>query len=127
MVTPAPKVVVCAMRSGFTLIETLVALVLFQFGMLAVAATSAVAARDLAVAQRIARAQSLARHRVELLRAMACSATGADSVTAANGLREFWHVESLGPRRLITDSVDFALPRGRRGHVVMRASALCAP
>lgn len=115
------------MRSGFTLIETIVALVLFQFGMLALAGTSAVVARDLAAAQRSLRAQSLARNRVELLRAGPCPSPVRGSATIPGGLRENWSVEAAGPRRAIVDSVDFALPRGRRGHVVLRSAVMCAP
>ena len=60
---------------GFTLIEVLIALVIFEFGMLALAATSAVAARDLGVANRRMKANAIARNRVELLRADACRPT----------------------------------------------------
>lgn len=112
------------MRSGFTLIETLVALVLFQFGMLAVTAAAAVAARDLATAQRMVRAQSTARERVELLRARVCPDIAAGT-HQSDGLVEYWAIESLAAHRVLRDSVAFTLPRGRKGHVVLRAYALC--
>lgn len=114
------------MRKGFTLIEAIVALVLFAFGMLALAATSAIAARDLAVANRSMRAQALARHRVELLRASACPTPGTGSAQAAGGLREFWRVDAAGPLRVVSDSVDFMLPGARRGNIVRRAWTVCA-
>jgi prepilin-type N-terminal cleavage/methylation domain-containing protein len=114
------------MRSAFTLVEVLVALVIFAFGMLALAATSAVTARDFAAATLGVRAQSLARNRVELMRAAPCPAAAAGSAAAGRGVTEFWRVDADGARRLLSDSVVFSLPRGRRGHVVHRASLLCA-
>lgn len=114
------------MRSGFTLIETLVALVLLEVGMLALAATSAVAARDLTFAHRSVRAQTLARNRVELLWASACSAPGSGQASVA-GFAESWRVDTEGERRRITTSVDFAVPGGRQRQVVMDAAAICIP
>jgi Tfp pilus assembly protein PilV len=116
----------CAVRKAFTLIEVLVALVLFEVGMLALAATSAMAARDLAAANLSVRALAVARNRVELLRASGCPAPGAGDVQAG-GLKEFWRVDAAGPLRIISDSVDFRLPRARRGSHVRRAWTVCAP
>ena len=115
------------MRSGFTLVETLVALLLFQIGMLAVAATGAVAARDVAIARRTALARDLARNRVEALRSTACGVTGsgAGSAESAAGVTEHWRVVASGSGRAIVDSVAFALPAGRRGSVVIRGATLC--
>jgi prepilin-type N-terminal cleavage/methylation domain-containing protein len=114
-------------RNGFTLIEVLVALVLFEFGMLALAASSAVAARDLAAANLSARAQTLARNRVELLRGAGCPAPGGGDAHVPRGMREFWRVAASGQLRIISDSVEFMLPRARPAHVVSRAWAVCAP
>jgi prepilin-type N-terminal cleavage/methylation domain-containing protein len=112
------------MRRGFTLIETLVALVLFQIGMLAVAASGAVAARDVATARRIAWARDLARNRVEALRAAACAAPSQGSAGIIGGA-EHWSVTPAGDAREIVDSVSFALPAGRFGFVVVRGAILC--
>lgn len=111
-------------RPGFTLVETLVALVLLQIGMLAVAGTGAVAARELAIARRTALAAEVARNRVETLRAGACTASGRGSASA-NGLVESWSVVADGSTRAIVDSVEFPLPGGRRGVQVARAALLC--
>ena len=113
------------LRPAFTLVETLVALVLLQIGMLAVAATGAVAARELAIARRTALATAAARNRVEALRGTACSGATAGSVTA-DGMVEAWRVTADGSTRSIVDSVEFALPDGRRGRHVIRAAVLCA-
>ena len=112
------------MRPAFTLIEVLVAMVLFEFGMLALAATSAVTARSFGVAVRRARAQSVAAARVEQLRAGACAVTlpGRASHT---GFTESWRVDAIGRRRLIEDSVEIVLPRARRASVVRRAWTVC--
>lgn len=116
-----------AMRSGFTLIETIVALVLFQFGLLAIAAVSAVAARDIAAMQKSARALALARNRVELFRASACPTPTTGQASLPGNVNEFWVIEARGTLRLISDSVTFVLPGGRPGSSVVRASAICAP
>ena len=115
------------MRCGFTLIETLVALVVLEFAMLALAAASAVAARDLAIAHRSVRAQSLARNRVELLWATACSTPPNGTATPTDGFTERWSVETVGDRKDIAVSVEFALPSRRSGRVALSTSALCHP
>ena len=113
------------MRRGFTLVETLVALLLLQIGLLAVVAVSAVAARDLAVARRTDRAQVLARNRLERLAGSPCPAVGRATLALPGGYEEHWRVDSVGGHRAISDSVTFALPRGRAGRVVLRGAALC--
>lgn len=114
------------MRSGFSLVEVVIALVIFQFGMLALTAVSAVSARDVATANRIVRARMLARNRVELLRAGACPAAVVGSATAPGGVTEVWRVEAAGATRIISDSVAFPMPGGREGNQVFRAWAMCA-
>lgn len=113
------------MRDGFTLIEVLIALVIFEFGMLALAATSAVAARDLAEANHRMRAQAIASNRVEQLRAGACELSSAGGAETRGRLKEFWWVEAVGSRRIIADSVEFPSIRGRRSSLVLRGWMLC--
>ena len=116
------------MRKGFTLVETLVALLLFEIGMLAVAATGAMAARDLATARRTAAARDVARNRIETLRASACIAVGVSQGSAeAAGITEHWRVIAAGASREIIDSVVYTLPAGRRATLVLRGAALCEP
>ncbi len=113
------------MRRGFTLVETLVALVLVQFGLLAVAAASALAARELAVATRSAQARDVARERIELLRLGACGGDAVGSrVTVA--LTEHWSVRGTPVHRIIRDSVAYRLPAGREGRLVVEQIVLCA-
>ena len=113
------------MRRGFTLLEVLVALVLLEFGMLALMVASAVAARDLGVATRRIRAQWLASDRVERLRAAACATAQSGQATAPGAMTETWDVQVIGARRIITDSVEMRLPNARRSSVVVRAWMLC--
>lgn len=115
------------MRRGFTLIETLVALILLEVGMLALAATTAVAARDLTIAHRSVRAQSLARNRVERLWATACSLPVSGSETVAGGFVESWSVAIAGDQRTITVAVEFALPRGKSRRLALRTATICRP
>ena len=112
------------MRRGFTLVETLVALVLVQFGLLAVAAASGIAARDMATATRISRARDAAQERIELLRPNACHATVAGSV-AAVAWDEHWSVRGDSVVRILRDSVEYRLPGGRSGRIVLEHAVLC--
>lgn len=115
------------MRAGFTLIEAMVALVLFQIAALALAATSAVAARDLAVAHRHARAHAMAVERVALLKAGACAGAMSGSSLHPGGFEERWTVIAAGQARTVTDSVSFDLPGRRRGAAVARGAEICPP
>ena len=113
------------MRRGFTLVETLVALVLVQFGLLAVAAASALAARELAVATRTARARDIARERIELLRIAACAANAEGSRVTLEWT-EHWAVRGATSYRVVRDSVSYPLPAGREGRLVLEHIVLCA-
>ena len=113
-------------RSGFTLVETVVALLLLQLGMLALAATAGVAARDLADTLVRRRGLAIARSRVDELRSIACASPGAGARTRRGGMVESWRVDAAGRARSVTDSVSVLLSRGRRGAVVARAWVLCS-
>lgn len=112
------------MRRGFTLVEVLVALVLVQFGLLAVAATSAIAARHVAIASRAAHARDVARERLESLRWTACSG-GSDGSRVTVELSEHWSVRGADGWRSVRDSVEYSLPAGRRGRLVLEQLVLC--
>lgn len=103
------------------------ALLLLQFGLLALVALSAVASQDLAKANRQARAHALARRRVEMLRAIPCTAPSAGHSQWPGGLEEAWEVKAIGSTRLIIESVDMQLPRGRRASHMLRVWMLCPP
>lgn len=117
------------MRRGSSLLEALLALVLLEFGLLALAAATAVAARDLATANRRVQALTLARSRVETLRSAVCDAAAAQSWSGYHswhfGIDEHWQVSATGDVRLIVDSVVMALPAGRSASHVLRGWELC--
>ena len=112
------------MRQGFTLIETIVALVLLQFAILAFSGTIAVAGRDFTLARHAAAAHALARNRVAQLRANPCAPAGSGAATAGI-MQEWWRVETQGPRRIITDSVQFPRSGGRVGVAIARGFTWC--
>lgn len=114
------------MRKGFTLIEVLVALILFEIGMLALAGVAAVAARDLAFANRSVRAQNIARNRLESLTA-GCPAAAEGRTELAGGFTETWRVEADYSLRRLSATVGFPLAGGRVGKVALTTLAFCAP
>lgn len=116
-----------AHRRGFTLVETIVALVLLQIAMFALAATAAVAARDLSDALARRRALAVARNRTDGLRATSCLSGGAGIQSLPGGMLEHWRVEATGVARAITDSVTVPLTRGHKTAAVSRAWVLCGP
>jgi prepilin-type N-terminal cleavage/methylation domain-containing protein len=115
------------MRHGFTLVEVLVALIIFQIAMLALAGTTAVAARDLTTAHRGSRAQILARNRTELHRARICPAPAMARVIHPGGYTETWTIEAVQSLRRIVVTVEFPLPGNRIGRASASGSTLCAP
>ena len=77
----APK---AAYRSGFTVVEVLLALMLLVVGMLALASTAAWTTRSVADASRVTRAVSAASSELELLLGRACRGDGT-GVTIESG------------------------------------------
>jgi len=115
------------MRNGFSLVEALVALALFQIAMLALAATTIVAARDIGSATRRSRALTIAAQRVEQMRLTACRDTpGLGALSVGGGYREHWRIDGAAIRSL-SDSVTFPQPTGRESWVTARADVLCQP
>jgi len=112
--------------SGFTLIETIVALVLLQIAMLALAATAGVAARDLSDALVRRRAFAIATNRAERLRPQACISPSSGVNHPGPGMMESWWITEVGRARGVTDSVSVALTRGGRTAAVVRVWVLCA-
>ena len=112
-------------RAGFTLVETLVALVLLELGVLALVATAGTAARDFAEATALRRAHTMARNRAESMLATACGASGGGSVAAGAGIAEAWRIEATGQSRVVIASASVRLPRGRRAAIEARAWTIC--
>jgi prepilin-type N-terminal cleavage/methylation domain-containing protein len=111
-------------RSGFTLVEVLVAIVLIDAGLLALVAGSAVLVRQAAEVRARSTALHAASNRIQSLGALPCAvATGSAGVTPA--LREEWSVALLANNvRELLDRVTFTA--GRDTHtVVLRTRLPC--
>ena len=113
-------------RIGYTLIETIVAILIFSAGGLALAAGSAVIARTMAVNGRRESATRLAASRLEQIRSSCEGATnGADSVA---GVRVRWNVAQNGGNGGVTSAatvtVTYSTPAGARSET-FRVSFAC--
>jgi type II secretion system protein I len=99
-------------RSGFTLIELMVALMVFVVGVLAVASSSTVVMTMVGGSQRRTIAAVVAETRFERLRAMSCTAHANGNATT-RGVRETWTVVPLVYADDVTVAVTFASCGGR--------------
>ena len=99
-------------RSGFTLIELMVALMVFVVGVLAVASSSTVVMTMIGGSQRRTIAAVVAESRLERLRAMSCTAH-ANGNTTTRGVRETWAVVPLINADDVTVVVTFPSSGGR--------------
>ena len=99
-------------RSGFTLIELMVALMVFVVGVLAVASSSTVVMTMIGGSQRRTIAAVVAESRVERLRAMSCTAH-ANGNTTTRGVRETWTVVPLINADDVTVVITFPSSGGR--------------
>jgi len=102
-----------AARSGYTLIETIMAVLLFTLGGLALASTSAVIGRGLNADAIRERAERIATSRLEIIRAECRGATP--------GREEFgqidseWSVTFPAPSQVsVVESVSYITDKGRR-------------
>lgn len=100
-------------RAGFTLVELMVAMLMFTLGMLAMASTSAVVIRQMGDAGRMSVAANVARSRIERLRAESCS--GAKTGTATTrSVVEAWVVTPMTRSAQIEVTVTYATRLGSR-------------
>ena len=109
-------------RSGFTLVEVLVAVVMLAIGIVAMAGTSGVVTRMIGRGKIDTRAVQAASQRLENLRLAAysttprCTAAGFASggPATANSVTTSWVVPNAGATRTVTVSMSYATPRGTR-------------
>lgn len=96
-------------NSGFTLIEALVAVVLFVIGVLTFVQTSALVTRLIARGTRAEKASVLAQQRIDILRATTCPllAGGSDAVGAVS---RAWTVTTVGNAQRILVTVSYPQP-----------------
>jgi type IV pilus modification protein PilV len=103
-------------RSGFTIVELLVAMMIFCVGVLAMASTTARTINLLASGQARTVAASVAENRFERLRGVPCAAHRSDSATT-RGIKERWTVVSLARVDDVTVTVTFAADHGIKSQV----------
>jgi prepilin-type N-terminal cleavage/methylation domain-containing protein len=85
-------------RSGFTLLEVLVALVILGTGILGLAGSAALVSRLVGDGSRLTLAATVATGRIEYLRSLGCN--GASSGSAVTrGIEERWTVAPRGAQR----------------------------
>jgi Tfp pilus assembly protein PilV len=110
-------------RRGATLIELLVALVLFDLTLLTTVAMSALAVRQLGDAARRNRAAIAGASRIEWMAARPCGTASSGSATLERGVTELWRSTALMGSRELLDSirVDSRSPE----HLVLRARSAC--
>jgi prepilin-type N-terminal cleavage/methylation domain-containing protein len=81
---------------GFTLLEVLVALVIFAIGILGLSANAALVSRLAGNGSRLTVAGTVATARLEQLRALPCASVVAGT-GLTRGIEERWSVAPLGP------------------------------
>jgi prepilin-type N-terminal cleavage/methylation domain-containing protein len=110
---PASPAILPPPRSGFTLVELLVATVVLAVGLLALTSAGAAIVRLEARGQRLALVAAAGEDRLELLRMRSCSATS--GVSRSDRIEERWSVTQPAPGTLIlTDSVTPRVSGGPR-------------
>jgi Tfp pilus assembly protein PilV len=109
-------------RRGATLIELVVALLLFDLTLLALVGATALTARRIGDAQRRQRALMAATSRAERFIASPCALPWSGQATTERGVVERWSSSLFAGGRSITDSVVIS-PRG--GALAMRATQAC--
>ena len=113
-------------RTGSSIVEVLVALVLLTVGLLGVAGNGAIAARASSAAARERRAAQRAADRVALLRAQGCAAASDGALTDSSAaLTERWTVGApTGAAVPIDVEVRWRAPSGTRT-LLLRSGILC--
>lgn len=105
---------------GLTLVEILIAIVVFAVGVLATASTGALVTRALADGRRMTTAALAGSSRIERLRHIAqatdprCSALAGGSATSQGWILERWSVTSMRRLRVVITTVTYRGPRGVR-------------
>jgi len=93
-------------QRGFTIVELLVAVVIFSVGLLALAGTSSVILTSLTSTQSRTIAANVAESRFERIRATACTARAAGTATS-RGIAESWTLDRLARADDVTVAVTF--------------------
>lgn len=100
-------------RKGFTLVELMVAMMLFSVGLLALASTSAVVVRQMGDAGNMSIAATAASARIEQLRAVSCTTAQTDS-SINRGVAVSWVVTPMTRAAQIDVAVRYNTRHGPR-------------
>jgi type II secretion system protein I len=101
-----------ANRMGFTLIELMVAMMIFTVGVLATMSSAAAVMKVMGGSQRLTVASTVAEARFERLRSQSC-AVHTNGSTQTRGVRESWTVYPLVQADDVTVMVTYPVGGGR--------------
>ena len=111
-------------RAGFTLVELLVAMMVFAVGMLGLAATAASVTRMMGGAKRQTIAATVAQSRLEKLRSSPCASITSGSETV-RGITNVWTVTAVTRGVSVKDSVAFPSSRNKTRSKVYKTTLPC--
>ncbi len=102
-----------SVRAGFTLVELLVAMMMFAVGMLALASTAAGVTRMMGGATRQTLAANVAQSRLERIRSSKCS-TLTSGIDTVRGVISTWTVQAVTRGVNVTETIVYPTPKGTR-------------
>ena len=108
-----PRAVARRSREGFTLVEVIVAMLIFTVGLLAMASTAGVVVKQMGDSSRMTVASAVARSRIEQLRLAPC-ATGMSGSATTRGVSEAWRLTPMTRSSRIDVTVSFMTKNGTR-------------
>ena len=111
-------------RAGFTLVELLVAMMVFAVGMLGLAATAASVTRMMGGAKRQTIAATVAQSRLEKIRSSPCASLVSGTETV-RGITNTWTITAVTRGVNVKDSVSFPGARNGTRWKVYRTSLSC--
>lgn len=118
---PAPR-----RRSGFTMPELLIAIIVIAIGMLSLATGAVGVLRQMRWGNQSALAALVATQRMEKIRSVGCTALTSDSTTT-RGLHEKWVITAINGRaKAVSESVTYTPRAGLTRYVEMKSVVPCA-
>lgn len=101
-------------RGGFTLVEVMVAMLIFTIGLLGLATTSAVVVKQMGDAGRMGVASTIAQSRMEKLRVANCKTAVPATSNTTRGVTETWTVTPQTRSTRIDVTVSYSTRNGLR-------------
>ena len=100
-------------RAGFTLVELMVAMLIFTIGILALASTAGVVVRQMGDSGRMSVAAAVAKSRIEQLRLAPCAVAVSDSAKT-RGVAEVSRLTPMTRSSQIDVTITYTTKRGSR-------------